>query len=190
MKLFGGYDKTHYLCSAFINIITMRASYGIERASEIISIKFLAEESGVHRTYISEGITHTMVGGKPYYYSKEQVEKLNIAIGRIAGMLKRTNIALDDDVLLHIKAMTKCVKAKFIFEDVMSKSRSWYQNRVTSPKLRFKQEDIDELNRAVHEAGVRLDDIHLEYEEPPLQFAALQDTSAYEDELALTEMQM
>lgn len=151
-------------------IKTMPVIEGMKLVNQMLKAGYVAKMAGKCQNIISIGISHSMRNGKPYWFTEDDRIKFQDAVRRIASeMLLQRMVAepttVDDDPwcggngwVEKFHTLRKRVSMKYLFEQA-GYSEIWYANRINKKSAvtgRFSDEDIERINRALHNIALQL----------------------------------
>lgn len=161
-------------------IVTMPADEGIKYATQMVTGQWIASLSGISQTIICMGSNHyETYPGSTFYYSEDQVNKLNIAIHKIGTILLTINvrqkpileseesICYGENVAEQMCVLRKFIVSTFIFETRMGKNKHWRDNRMSrfnKAYNHFDDKNIALINSTIHEIALRMLGLTLEYQ--------------------------
>lgn len=131
---------------------------------EMIKPIALAKEIGRSNVWLVNRKNHNQGSSGEFKFTKEGVSKLNSGIESIGSKLLQTRILYSKDreeTVLQIKKLSGTVQLRYIYENRMGKSKSWFFNR-TKKSLKdlsvssFSEDDVLAINLAIMDIANKL----------------------------------
>lgn len=139
----------------------------------MIKNNYVAEVSGMLRSTLSQGQSHSLNNGKPFYYTERHLSLLRAAIKSIGEELLSVEILDNGDVLAQLVELRKKVCLPYIFQTVMGKTEAWMKKRL-SQKVncrkagreysllgKFTSDEVRQINDAIRIIALTLLSIEL-----------------------------
>lgn len=158
--------------------IRIPADEGMRIVTRMVKAKYVEKVSCVNRCIISKGQSHKLNNGKPFFFLDAHIEKLNMAINKIADELDKVEIR-QGDVKAQLLIIRSIVCLRYVFQEEMGKSKSWQDHRLSKAYTKkkkdgtthtmlnhFTNQDVKQINMAIKKIAEQLKSIQLtdEYE--------------------------
>lgn len=163
-----------------MEIKRLPADEAMRLVTSMIKTNYLVEVSGVSRTQLSMGQSHSLNNGKPFYYTESHLSLLRAAIKSIGEELLSVEILDNGDALAQLVELRKKVCLPYIFQTVMGKKEHWMKNRMSQQVNRrkagreysmlgkFTSDEVRQINDAIRIIALTLLSVELTTDYEPL----------------------
>ena len=156
------------------------ADEAMRLVTSMIKNNYVAEVTNMLPNVISRGQSHTVMNGKPFYYTERHLSLLRAAIKFIGEELLSVEILDNGDVLAQLVELRKKVCLPYIFQTVMGKSEDWQKKRMSqqvhcrkagreySMLGKFTSDEVRQINDAIRIIALTLLSVELTTDYEPL----------------------
>lgn len=152
---------------------------GMSKILEVVNSVYLCQLVGISPSWLSFRQNNTVMRGYTYSYLEKDVQMLNEALPKLAGVILRncmipSEMYGDSDAIsMHLRTQVKpIIVLTKLAVNRLGKTKTWLRARLDIQKndrrntCQFKPEDAADFNRAFQEIILYLRGITLEYEPP------------------------
>lgn len=163
-----------------MEIKRLPADEAMRLVTSMIKNNYVAEVAKILPNVISRGQSHTVMNGKPFYYTEHHLSSLRVAIKSIGEELLSVDILDNGDALAQLVELRKKVCLPYIFQTVMGKSEDWQKKRMSqqvhcrkagreySLLGKFTSDEVRQINDAIRIIALTLLSVELTTDYAPL----------------------